>query len=142
MRRARGFTLIELIVVVIMVGAGLAAITSLYANSVTTIGAAEQLQIATEYTQQCAERVIQVKRDFGITSSAQSLDTYASPTSSPICTVLGTLPSGYARTVYITATYTGTSTSVCPNGATCRDVAVTTTTGSLSYSANLLLVSY
>lgn len=133
MRRVSGgFTLVELVVVMIVVSAGLLGIVTLFGNNISALVVGEDNQRAAQYGQECAERVLAVRQ-------IQGFDSVNIATT--MCDSL-TLPGGFVRTVAVPATYTGTTTTACPNLATCRDVTVTVTKGSASSVTAIMLASY
>lgn len=124
MKRTSGFTLIELVMVMVVISVGFVGLARLFANTNVGLARAEGAQVAAQYAQECAERVLGARRDLGFSSPAIN---------NTMCT-LG-VPS-------LGATYTGSSTSVCPNSVTCRDVTVTGTSGSYSSTIVFTLVQY
>ena len=146
MRRAHGFTLIEMVVVMLIISGGMLGITSLFSNTAKSLSTNETLQQATQYAQECAERVMATRRNLGFDWFATNKIDAATQTS------CSTNPSGFTRTVKLnplfTATpnyYTGTGSTACPNGTNCRDVSITVTStanASLTSAITLLLVYY
>jgi len=132
MRRTAGFTLLELVVVIIFISVGLAGLASMFGNTGQALVIGEDAQKAAQYGQECAERFIATRRDLGFASA--SISTTLCNTPAP--------DAGFTRTVAVPATYTGTSSTACPNAATCRDIAITTTKGAVSSVITLMLVSY
>lgn len=140
MRRPSGFTLIELVVVMVVISVGLLGIASLFSNTAKGLSINESMQQAAQYAQECAEHVLAVRYDLGFTSSSIN-DT--------MCNALGTTP-GFTRTVTNAGandTYTcpspqAPSCSACPPSATCRNVAVTVDGNSVSSSITIMLVNY
>jgi len=131
-RAEGGFTLIELVLVMIIISIGLLGLTSMFGNNMRTLAIAENTQSAAQYGQECAERVLAVRRDFGFTSVSNI---------NPTTCDLPTLPTGFGRTVTIN-TYFGTNNTACPNLANCRDVTITVNSGSASSVTTLMLVNY
>lgn len=139
MRRAGGFSLIELLVIMVLISIGLLGLSRLTGNLGKAAFRTGNLQTMSQYAQECAERVISTRRDAG----------FASPLlTSTLC---DPSPASHIRTLSLPASYIGTtSTSACPLGATCRDVTVTVCAGSVSpcpatvQSANVtfMLVQY
>lgn len=125
-----GFTLIELVLVIIIVSIGLLALASMFGNNMRALAIGEDTQRAAQYGQECAERILAARRDLGFASI-----------STTICDLMA-LPTGFARTVTVPATYTGTATSACPNLASCRDVTVTVGKDAVSSVITLMLVDY
>ena len=131
-RAAAGFTLLELVAVIIVISVGLAGLASMFAEGGRALVIGEDVQKAAQYGQECAERFVAVRRDLGFGSA--SISTALCDTPAP--------DTGFTRTVTVPPTYTGTSTSACPNSATCRDITITTTKGAVSSVITLMLVSY
>lgn len=150
-KRQLGFTLIELVIVILITSFGLLGLTSLFSNASSSLTTNETLQRATQYAQECAEKVIATRRDDPLGFDATSLAT-AAP--SNICNTVddapaGLLPAlatGFARTVVVGSTYSGdvANTAPCPSGTdNCRDVTVTVTNSALSNTViTLLLIKY
>jgi len=134
MRRAVGFSLIELIIVMVIISVGILGMTSLFSNSLKALSTNETLQQAAQYAQECAENVMAKRRNLGFSWFA---------TNTFSC---GTNPSGFSRTQNpVGNLYTGTGTGACPTALNCRDVNITvtsTTTATLSSSITLMLVDY
>jgi len=110
--------LIELLLVMIVVSIGFLGLARLFGNAVKGLGSAEAQQKVTQYAQECAELLLKTERDQGFTST--SLTT-------TLCAVVATLwDAGYSVTLSssISTTYIGTTTGVCPNLDTCKDVTV------------------
>jgi type II secretory pathway pseudopilin PulG len=132
MRRSMGFTLVELLIVIVFISIALVGIAGLFANSVASMDASEDQQKIAQYLQECGERVIGVRRDLGFDSTSFA---------STMCDAY-TLPSGFSRSVTVGTAYAGTSTTPCPDGASCKDITITISKGTLSASSTVMLVSY
>ena len=139
MSRAAGFTLLELIAVIVVVSVGMVGVAKLFSNNAIALSNANSEQVLSQYVQECAERVLQTRRDYGFSS------TLLTPS------MCDPSPTPYSRTVSLPLTYTGTTTTACPNGVVCRNVTVTVVcTGSTSpcltrassATATLMLVTY
>lgn len=139
MRRADGFTLIELVIVMIVISVGLLGLAGAFSNASSSLSANETLQQAAQYAQECAESAMATRRDLGF-------DWFSTNTFS-----CGSNPSGFIRTLNpVGAIYTGVSSGSCnshnpcpcPNGISCRDVDITVTKGSLYSSISIMLVDY
>ena len=131
-RPAAGFTLIELVIVMVIIAVGLLGMTSLFSNTSTSLSTNETLQQVTQYAQECAEKAIATRRNLGFASASIN---------STMCDSL-VLPSGFTRTVGGTTAVDGTG-SPCPSGiANCKNVLVTVTNGALSSSITVMLVNY
>ncbi|MDO9449387.1 MAG: type II secretion system protein [Rugosibacter sp.] len=134
--RQPGFTLIELVVVMIVISVGLLGLTSLFSNTSKSLSTNEILQQATQYAQECAESAMAKRRALGFAWFASN---------SFSC---GSNPDGFTRTVTVGNTYngTGTGSDPCPGGVNnCRNIAITATSTAntaLSSSITVMLVKY
>lgn len=133
-RAAAGFTLLELVAVIVLISVGLAGLASMFGDSGRALIVGEDVQKAAQYGQECAERFIAVRRDLGFTST--SISTILCDTPAP--------DAGFTRVVTPVGlpTYIGGLATACPNLATCRDITITTTKGAVSSVITLMLVSY
>jgi type IV pilus assembly protein PilV len=131
-RSCRGFTLVELVVVMIVVAVGLLGLASMFGDNVSSLVHGEGAQRSAQYAQECAERVLAVRRNLGFDSIQ-----IAESTSAPTCDS-SALPTGFSRSVVISA-YTG---AACPSPSLCRQAVVTVSTGSVSAESTLMLVGY
>ena len=139
MRPHQGFTLIELVIVMLIISAGLLGIASLFGSTSTALSTNETVQQATQYARECAERVIGIRRSQGFASASIS-STMCNTTTDTPAGQMPAMPTGFARTVAIT-TYNGTG-SPCPTGtANCKDVVVTVSKASLSSAVTIMLVN-
>ena len=139
-RPSAGFTLIELVIVMVIIAVGLLGMTSLFSNTSTSLSTNETLQQATQYAQECAEKAITTRRSQGFSWFASNTFT------------CGTAPTGFNRTANpVSAICTSASVSpdcsTCPSGMNCRrvDITVSSTTPGLTNinsSITLLLVNY
>jgi prepilin-type N-terminal cleavage/methylation domain-containing protein len=121
-----GFTLLEMLVVIVIVSVGLAGLGRMFGNTAMGLANAEDMQNAAAYAQQCAEIIIGTRRDRGFNAVSSSL--------------CGPAPAGYARTVTLGTAYSGSGPVACPAGATCRDVQVAVSKGSAASDLSFLLV--
>lgn len=133
----RGFSLIEVVIIMVLISVGALGLNSMLGTSMASLNTNEDLQKATQYAQECAERVLAQRRNDGFESFGMSIFT---------CNPSGDNPDGFTRTVNpVGASYTGDGTSACPNGMTCRNVSITVTSTnntSLHSSVDLMLVYY
>lgn len=141
MNRQAGFTLIELVIVIVIVSIGLLGVISLFSNTWTSLSTNETLQQATQYTQECAESVIAKRR-------SSSFASFALPS---LCNGTTTVNSvTFVRTATLGGLYdtsggcNGHAVCPCPSGGTnnCRDILITVTSGSVSSSITVMLVNY
>lgn len=133
-RSSAGFTLIEMVIVIVIIGTGLLGIVSLFSSNVRSLSINETLQQATQFAQECAENVLTTRRDNGF-------EWFANNTFS--CRNLSA--NGFSGTAVVGDLYTGDGTGACPNSVNCRNVSITvanTTDTSITSVINLMLVDY
>jgi prepilin-type N-terminal cleavage/methylation domain-containing protein len=139
MRAASGFTLLELVAVIVMASIAMAGVARLWSNANRSLEQAADAQRLSRYAQECAERVLQTRKDYGFTSTLIN---------SAVC---DPAPASHIRTVTVPAISTGTATTACPNGASCRDIVVKVCAGTsgtscpstaVTASVTVMLVSY
>ena len=137
MRSPAGFTLIELMIVMLVISVTVLGITATMSRASNSLSLNENLQQAAQYAQEGAEKVIAIRRDAGYTSSSINTD---------MCNAsnLPAMSAGFSRTVTVQdVNGTGTGTDPCPSGTSnCKNVTITVTNGALSSSISLLLVYY
>lgn len=143
--RSAGFSLIELILVIVILGVSLAGLASMFSGSTIALATGEEVQKTAQYAQECAERVVAVRRNLGFTGTGINNTTSGNITS----TLCDPSPDGYTRTLTLGPNYagsscSGTTCSGCPSGAICRDVTISVqlTNGSGSSSIQLMLANY
>jgi Tfp pilus assembly protein PilE len=127
MRTARGFTLFELIIVVVFISAAFVSIGGLFHMTQAAYSDVGDMQRVSQYLQECAELVLGTRRDLGIDSSSLNDSMCSSP-------------SGFTRTVSGTTSYN--TAAPCPSSTNCKQVVVTVTKGAMSASTTILLVDY
>lgn len=120
-----GFTLIELMAVILVVSVGLAGLARMFGNSSLTLATAENIQVTAQYAQECAEYVLGVRRDLGIASVTTNT-----------CSTLPALPSGYSRTLELASNTTG----ACPASSSCTNAAVTVNGPNTSTTITIMLI--
>ncbi|MGE5650577.1 MAG: type II secretion system protein [Bacillota bacterium] len=125
MRRVDGFTLLELLAVIVIVSVGLAGLAKMFGNTSMALVLGEGTQLTAQYAQECAEYVLGVRKDLGFTSITENT-----------CDSLPALPAGYSRSLSLAANTTGT----CPSSSTCANVAVTVSRGTASTTITVMLV--
>jgi prepilin-type N-terminal cleavage/methylation domain-containing protein len=131
-RRLRGFTLIEMIMVVVVLGLAAMTVTRLVSQLSSHQTDNTDLQIGTQLLQECGEWIV---------SNHRRDDTFFSGTllTNGNCYGLATYGGWTAPTVNIT-TYTG---SGCPAGATCKQAAISLDkSGAALNTMNIILVRY
>jgi prepilin-type N-terminal cleavage/methylation domain-containing protein len=138
-RPHHGFTLVELIFVIVVLSIGFTGITNGYASLQRGLSRAEAAQKATQIAQSCAERMMSLRR----------LYAYGDTTVTNACTTAPAISeTGYNAPAVTTAT--ASATDGCPSGVTCSKVTITVscpTTSAVcpsgvSSSLSMLLASY
>lgn len=125
MRRVDGFTLLELLAVIVIVSVGLAGLAKMFGNTSMALALGESTQLTAQYAQECAEYVLGVRKDLGFTSIAANT-----------CDTLPPLPTGYSRSLSLAANTTG----ACPSSSVCTNAAVTVSRGAASTTITVMLV--
>ncbi|NJD36058.1 MAG: type II secretion system protein [Betaproteobacteria bacterium] len=140
--RQPGFTLIELVFVMIIISVGLVGLISLFSSSATSLSTNETLQKATQYAQECAEKLMSTRRSNGFSW----FETNTFNCSNPFTT---TVTGNGATDTYTSTTGVGAngvcnghSPCPCPTGLTCRDIGIEVRSGSLYSSITVMLVNY
>ena len=138
MHIGRGFSLIELVIVMLIVSAGLLGIASLFGTTSNSLSTNEAVQQASQYARECAERVMGIRRSLGFSSTSIS-NTMCNTTADTPAGQMPVMASGFSRTVAVTI-YNGTG-SPCPTGtANCKDVVVTVSKAPVSSTVTIMLV--
>jgi len=132
-RISRGFTLIEMVIIIVILGIAAATVVTMVANVGKGTSDNTDLEIGTQLLQECAENVIsQHRRDenfFSVTAGTGSANCYA-------LTTYGSFDSP----VVAVASYTGTG---CPTGASCKTATVTVSKGGVALNTiTFMLVNY
>lgn len=123
--------------VMLVISVTLLGITATMNRASQSLSVNENLQQTAQYAQECAEKVLAIRRDAGYTSSSINADMCNSSN-------LPAMAAGYSRTVSVQdVSGTGTGTDPCPSGTSnCKNVTITVTNGALSSSISVLLVYY
>lgn len=148
--RIRGFTLIELVGVMLVISIGFLGIANLFANMDLALAKAEGQDKTLQYAQACAEYVFQSRRDLGYCTTAVPCTTTVNSVS--VTYLSTTMCSSLLSSADSTAGYTlgpltisnsgTTNTGMCPTGAICRDVTIPSTGGGMSSSVTITLANY
>jgi len=105
----RGFSLLELVIIIVILGIAAVAILSMFGQAAHSLAINENIQTAAQAGQSCSEHILATKRRY--TFGFSLID-------SAICDALPT-PPGLTRSVTVTDPYTG---SACPGGTACMEV--------------------
>lgn len=135
MKSRRGFSLIELVIVIVVVAIGAAAIGSGFAYIARSHELSASMQTAAQIAQECAEHVMGRGRVPGSYASVG----VASP--STICNSVPAVPAGFTRTVNVTAL--GAGGALCSAGWACKRVEILVVRGGRELvRLNFMLVNY
>jgi prepilin-type N-terminal cleavage/methylation domain-containing protein len=146
----RGFTLIELVGVMLVISIGFLGLARLFANMDINLAKAEAQDKTLQYAQACAEYVFQSRRDLGYCTTAVPCTTTVNSVnvtylSTTMCaSLVSTADTAAGYTVGpLTISNSGTSaTGMCATGAVCRDVTIPSSGGGVSSSVTITLASY
>jgi prepilin-type N-terminal cleavage/methylation domain-containing protein len=134
MKRGDGFSLIELVIVIVVVAIGAVAIGSAFAYISRSQRVSIEVTAATQIAQECAAHVVGLARHPGSYAAVPT----AAP--SPLCNTLPAVAPGYTRTLNVTAVGAG---ALCTAGWACKRVQVLVTSGGRDLVAlNFMLVNY
>ena len=132
MHAARGFSLIELIMIIVALGVASAFLTTTFTQLPRSLDVSEGAQTASQLAQQCSERVLAQRRDPAVGFG---------PIASGTCAGLPVL-AGYAVTDIVTD---ASGAAPCPSALanSCKQVVVTVTRNGVPMAVNdLLLVNF
>jgi type II secretory pathway pseudopilin PulG len=130
MRPARGFTLIELVMIFVALGVIGAFLAGTYTQLPRTLEVDEVAQTAAQLAQQCSERVLARRRNPAIGYT---------PIASGTCAGLPAL-AGYAVNDVVDPAYAG---AACPAPGACKRITVTVTHNAVTVAeTDFLLVGY
>jgi prepilin-type N-terminal cleavage/methylation domain-containing protein len=129
--RQSGFTLIELVLVIIIIAVASVPLFSLFSRAASSLLINEKTQTAVQLVQERAEYLLAIRR---------SQDFAAAELSSNTSEVLGGNYSGYTRSTVIRQPPAGPG---CPAGATCKELVISVDEGGSTYAeTTLVLVNY
>jgi Tfp pilus assembly protein PilV len=129
LRRSGGFSLVELIMIIVVLSVGIAGLTALYGELGGAIDVNDDIGAGAQAAQRCAEHVLMQRR-------ASTGAGYAGVVSG-LCAALPAV-GGFTATD-VAAAYGGAG---CPVGATCQQVTVTASNGSTSRVVTFMVVDY
>ena len=133
-RFGNGFTLIELVAVIVVLSIAAAIFATGFAQLPRPLGVDEEAQTAAQLAQECGEHIVAFRRD---SDPSRGYDNIPTGTGIAICDVLTALPAGYTRTVDVTNT---SGIAPCPSSAACKQAVVTASGGAYSSRITFLLV--
>ena len=132
MNRQRGFTLIELVAVIIIISVASVPLFGLFSQASSKLLVNEYIQTAAQLAQERAELVLGWRRNLGF--SAPQLATGTNNE------VLAGNYTGYTRNTTISSPPSGPG---CPGGATCKEVAIGVSHNGNNYAlVTFLMVDY
>lgn len=127
-RRHRGFTLIELVMIIVVLAICLTGLVAAFGVVGGSGNATANIDIGAQVASQCAEHVLgQRQRNVGVGFASYN---------GGACGGLGF--GGFT----VTDSSAPLAGGPCPAGASCKDVTITATGGAATTTLNLLLVDY
>jgi len=131
MNSQNGFTLLELVLVIIIVSIASVPLFGMFSQAASSLLINEKTQTAVQLAQEHAEHLLAIRRN---------QDFNAAQLSGSSTEVLGGNFSGYNRSTVITQPPSGPG---CPGGASCKEVTVSVAEGATTYAeVTFLLVNY
>jgi prepilin-type N-terminal cleavage/methylation domain-containing protein len=125
---SRGFTLIESILVVVLLGLAAATIISMQRNIFFSQDGNRDLEVGVQLMQECAEQILAIRRQSGY------------PVDAGACSTLGNTGGFGAPSVNMADDSSG---AACPSGGTCSQVVISVSKPGASLTpVTLELVSY
>jgi type II secretory pathway pseudopilin PulG len=131
MRRASGFSLIELVIIIIVIGIVAAGMARIFSNTAQSQNTNETLQQATQFAQECAERAVATRQNLGFNGFPANFS----------CSN----PAGFNRAVVVGNIYAGANGTPCPAGVNCRNITITVSSVAnpgLSSPITIMLADY
>lgn len=132
--RQRGVTLIELIVVIVALTAGVALLGQFFVEPARSVADNENIQIAWQVAQACADHALGLRRASGASGAFANV-------TSPLVPACPTL-SGITPTFAVSST---SNAGVCAGlgaGTACTAVTITATKSGYTASINFVVVNY
>ena len=131
MMRARqaGFSLIELVVVIVVLAVGAAALLQQFTQVAVSLNINEETQTSAQLAQEAAEQALMDRRNLGYASLVAG-------------TVTENLAGNYAGFTRVTTITDPSTSAACPAGAGCKDVQVQVTGSNGSAVLDLTVVDY
>ena len=135
-RRRAGFSLLELVMVIVVVSIAAVAIGSGFAYIARTQALSADLQRASQIAQECADYIIGLGRKPGSYGGVTPV-----AANSAICNALPAPGGAFTRTVDVTDVV-GAGAQFCANTWACKHVRVTVRRASAVITLNFMLVNY
>jgi Tfp pilus assembly protein PilV len=138
-RTGRGFTLIELVAIIVLLSVGSVAILGLFDQTGKSIATNQETQTGAQLAQECAEKIIAIRRNSGYAAIVTGNGTGVCGTGFAAIGGFATAP-----TVNVTAHSSG-SLSACPSATAgdCKQVDIQVDkAGVRAASLTLMLVNY
>ena len=123
-----GFTLIELVMVIVLLSISSVGLVTLFGQLSNSLSINNDIQIAAQLAQECAEHFLAARRQSGYGLGGIS-----------DCSALPAFNGFGPPTVTITDPYAGAG---CPGGANCRLLTINATYGDGASSVTLMLAEY
>lgn len=139
-RPQQGFSLIEIVLIIVLLGVGAAAMVGMFSNVGRTLGDNQGVQTGAQLIQKCAEHIMAFRRS---TLSSQGYTNVTTGNNTGICTASFTAVAGFtaAPVVNVTAR-NSTSLAACPS-SDCKQVDISISkSGVTMASLTLMLVNY
>jgi prepilin-type N-terminal cleavage/methylation domain-containing protein len=130
-RPALGFTLIEMVLVIVLLGIGTIGVLSMFGQVAKSVPASRDVQAAAQGAQACAEHILGARRSAQV--AVADID-------AAICNALPAV-SGFTRSVAVSDVSAG---AACPDSAagTCIQAVVTVANADVTSSVTLMVVDY
>lgn len=135
MKPARGFSFLEMIMIIVVLSIASVALLSMFNRSVGGMQSAASIQTAAQLVQECGEFIMGLRR-----RQTTTLLGYAAVTAATTCVGLP-VPTGYSfAALTVTDPY---AAAPCPAGGTCKRVQITVNgPRNIQARGDLVLVSY
>jgi prepilin-type N-terminal cleavage/methylation domain-containing protein len=131
MKSQNGFTLIEMVLVIIIISIASVPLFGMFSRASSSLLVNEKTQTAMQLVQEHAEFLLAIRRNQGFDAAELSSGTSE---------VLGGNYSGYTRSTVITQPPSGPG---CPAGASCKELVISVDEGGSNYAElSFLLVDY
>lgn len=126
--RQRGFTLIEAVMLIVLLGILSSVFVHLFSKLGNGLQQAQQLQIVHAMIQECHEYLYQARRRYGYAMNSIN-----------DCSAVGSYSSYGVAQVQLDTPYAGTA---CPSGANCKLFHISVPTLAPDYERSLMMVEF